>query len=910
MSTPRDTNGSGQNSLEARLDRLRRVRDAVHNTAIEAVEKLLFVVRSIWRMAARSVRPAAKRLARTPVGRRLIRAGHSGRDALDAARDVTGSQFEIWSSQPWVRRRRASLRYAFRWLDLHHRLYTARARRYLRHYLVVLIDPRVPRRRRAIHAARGLGVTAGAGAALLALYMLLLIPLTPGLETIRQVGIQHPATVLDVRGEVVTRFRRINREWVDLEQVSPYFLNALLTTEDRRFFDHFGIDLRRMFGAGLKTATGDLQGASTLTQQLARNLFPREIGRRITIDRKLREIVTALKIEAVYSKDEILESYINTVPFLFNAVGLETAAQTYFNTSAAELDMLESATLVGMLKGTFYYNPVRNPERAVERRNLVLDQMRVHGALTAEESARLAERPLEVRFEVQPIRASKAPHFTEHVRRWLVAWADRNGYNIHTDSLLVHTGLDLRMQQLAQSALMSETEALQAVADVEWARAPLRLHSTNARAYLNVRHRIDPFAHFWSSRDSLVAEYVRATSRYERLRAAGVEAEIAMDSLRSDAAFMDSLRTVKTRLEASFLAIEPRTGHIKAWVGSRDFEIEEYDHVALAQRQAGSTFKPFLYAAALERGYSPSAQFVDREVVVELSGGRVWRPSNSGKITGRRMTMREGLAQSVNTISAQLVERVGAENVADLARRAGIHSELEEVPSIALGTSSVTLKEMVTAYATLAAGGIYREPVSVLRIEDRRGHVLYEAEPVRREVIDESVTEPLVDMMRGVIDEGTGRRIRFAYDIDTDVAGKTGTTQEGADGWFILMHPDLVAGSWVGFNDRRVTFRSDYWGQGAHTALPIVGHFYREALRDPALELERRPAPPPRVRYVRVERRGVSGWFKDMFEGPEYRRVEMRRSRPLSDLGRRLPSDASEGGDERQSQISSTVRDR
>ncbi len=756
----------------------------------------------------------------------------------------------------------------------------------MRHYLVVLIDPEVPVGRRAAHGSKGAGVLAAAGVVALVAYMILLIPLTPDRDTIRALGIQHPAVVLDARGEVITKYRRVNREWVDLETVSPHFLNALLSTEDRRFFDHSGIDFFRIFGAGFETVTGDLQGGSTITQQLARNLFPNEIGRKITLDRKLREIVTALKIEAVYDKHEILESYINTVPFLFNAVGIEMAARTYFGKSAAELDVLESSTLVGMLKGTFYYNPVRNPERAVERRNFVLTHMNRHGALTEEAYAEFIDEPLSVRFAVQPIRESRAPHFSERVRRWLTEWADENGYNIYQDSLVVRTTLDLRLQELAEQAVTNQSEALQAVVDVEWANQSYSMYSTNAHAYLDRRRHVEPFEFFWSRRDSLVNTYIRRTDTYRRLTEGGLSDMAAVDSLRRDTTFSDSLRAVKTRLEASFVAIAPRTGHVKAWVGSRDFEKDEFDHVSQSRRQAGSTFKPFLYAAALERGYQPWDRFVDRPVAIEVAGG-VWSPSNAGEITGRRMSLREGLTQSVNTISAQLVERVGPETVADLAHRAGIKSKLDEVPSIALGTSDVSLLELTSAYSTLAAGGIYREPVMVLRIEDRHGNVLYEQAPREADVISEGVADEIVDMLRGVIDEGTGRRIRFAYDVQTDVAGKTGTTQEGADGWFMLMHPDLVAGSWAGFNDRRITFRSDYWGQGAHTALPIVGQFFRYALRDESLGLERRPPPPARVRHVRVRRGGVSGWMKDLIDGPQYRRVVEERPRPKSDLGKR-----------------------
>lgn len=861
------------------------------------LEGLIMVGLSVWSVVRRIVQPIGRSIARTPAGDTLVqiaarlirRGGDSG--AWKAARRWSGNvRTSRWATvaERWTR-------YGLRWIDVHHRRYTLRARRYVRHYFSVLIDPDVPIRDRALHGARAAGIGAGFVVVLLAAYMILLIPLTPDRERIRETGHQHPSVVLDARGELITRFRRVNREWVELEEISPHFLNALLVTEDRRFFDHGGLDLQRILGAALRTAAGDIQGGSTITQQLARNLFPDDIGRRVTVARKLREIVTALKIEAVYTKEEILESYVNTVPFLFNAVGIETAARTYFGKAAADLTVLESATLVGMLKGTFFYNPVRNPERAVERRNLILQEMALEGALSPEDLPHLLDAPIDVSFKVQPIRDSRAPHFTEQIRQWLIDWADDSGYNMYTDSLIVRTTLDLRMQDIARQALEMEAEALQAVADVEWATSSYRSRGSNAGAYLSARDATEPFAFFWASRDSLVRSYLRATDRYRGLVASGVGDSVAIDSLQANEAFIDSLKAERTRLEAGFIAIEPRTGFVRAWVGSRNFEVDQFDHVLQARRQAGSTFKPFLYAAAMEIGFNPYDHFVDQPVAIE-SGGNVWRPENAGEFTYRRMTLRQALTHSVNTISAQLVERVGPERVADLARRAGIRSELAEVPSIALGTSAVTLKEMVTAYATLASGGIYREPVTVLSIEDRFGNLLYETEiPEPEDVIPEHVAEDVVDMMRGVIDEGTGRRVRFAYNVRTDVAGKTGTTQDGADGWFLLMHPDIVAGAWVGFNDQRITFRSNYWGQGAHTALPIVGEFFQEALQDPVLNLENKPPPPPKVRYVRERRRGVGGWIEDVIgRPPRLRRIVTERDRPLSDLGKRIPADEDE----------------
>ena len=721
------------------------------------------------------------------------------------------------------------------------------------------------------------------------LYALFLIPFTPDAEILKQLKVQQPSVVHSSDGEVLTRYRRKNRQWVALDSISPHFVEALLATEDRRFYEHHGIDYRRVLGSIGHTLTGDLQGASTITQQLARNLFPERIGREVTLTRKLKEVITALKIEQLYKKEEILEAYVNTVPFLYSATGIEVAAQAYFDKPASQLNVLESATLVGMLKGTAYYNPVRNPERARQRRNVVLHQMRRYGQMKAEQYEQLKEAPLELDFQRQALRASRAPHFTERVRQWVTGWANRNGYDIYADSLVIHTTLDMRLQRLARQAVRQQAEGLQAVADVEWGQARLRHRANSPRGYLPHREEVEPFAYFWQRNEETRNAFIRSTPHFRQGMAAGHSAEEMLDSLRHASAFMDSLRRKKTRLEAGLVAMNPRTGQVKAWVGSRNFEREEYDHVAQARRQPGSTFKPFVYAAALEEGYTPRSRLRDRRPRIRLASGEVWRPANaSGETSGRLMTLREGLTHSKNTITAQLIDRVGAGDVADLARRAGIRrSDLKAVPSLALGTSPVTLIEMATAYSTLAAGGVYREPVLVTRIEDRRGKVVYRTEPEKETVLSESTAAAVVDMMRGVIDEGTGRRIRSTFGIRADVAGKTGTTQHGADGWFMLMHPDLVTGAWVGFNDQRVTFRSEYWGQGGHNALWIIGDFFRQALRDKSLDMER--PPPPGGADERREDDGVVNrvgrWLTDVLGVDKDQAAERKRRRPSSNMG-------------------------
>jgi penicillin-binding protein 1A len=522
-----------------------------------------------------------------------------------------------------------------------------------------------------------------------------------------------------------------------------------------------------------------LQGGSTLTQQLARNLFPEEIGRAATLTRKLKEAITALKIEAVYSKPEILETYLNTVPFLYNAFGIEMAARTYFGTSADQLDVLESATLIGMLKGTSYYNPVQNPERAKQRRNLVMEQMAKNGSLDAARVKTLSKRPLRLDFERQVEAPGPAPHVSQYLRKWLIDWADRRDYDLQSDGLRIYTTMDGRLQKAANQAVARQMAYLQTLADGQ--------------------------------------------------RKRGQEPAV---------------------LQAGFLALDPRDGAVRAWVGSRDFAQEQFDHVSQARRQPGSTFKPFVYGAAFMQGFSPADTFMDQPVAISSPGSEVWTPSDATAPSYEPTSLRSGLVYSKNTITAQLMQKVGPKSVGELAQAMGVRqSKLDLVPSLALGTSPVTLIEMVTAYGTLANGGSYFAPHLMLRIEDRQGKLLEEFAPLAdgEPAMPRAQALTLVNVMRGVIDEGTGSAIRYRYGIQADVAGKTGTTQDNTDGWFIMMNPQLVAGARVGFNDNSVTMGS--WGQGARSALPMVGEVFQQAFRnrwlDPKVEFDiPRPKPP------------------------------------------------------------------
>jgi penicillin-binding protein 1A len=680
--------------------------------------------------------------------------------------------------------------------------------------------------------------------ALFALYVLVLIPFTPGIRDLRRAKVDRPAQIYSADGKLLAEFKPTHREWVSLKQVSPYVIDALISTEDRRFYEHHGIDFKRTASAALHTLKGDKQGGSTITQQLARNLFPEEIGRSQTLTRKLKEAITAFKIEAVYSKDEILETYLNTVPFLYNAYGIEMAARTYFDKSAGQLDVLESATLIGMLKGNSYYNPVINPERALDRRNIVLGQMVKFGHLPQNKLDALQKRPLRIDFERQTEEPGRAPHFAQQLRKWLIAWADDHDFNIYSDGLVVRTTIDSRLQAMATQALTLQGNQLQSIATSAWG-------GRGGCASVN---------------PDLAHAFIRETDQYRALRTGGTNDADALKQLGADRAFVQALCENKTRVQAGFVALDPRNGQIKAWVGSRDFTQDPFDHVQQARRQPGSTFKPFVYGAAFDRGAKPTDTFIDQAVEIPVRGDEVWRPTDDSPPSGKPVSLRDGIAYSKNRITAQLMQTVGPARVARLARDMGVReSHLDEVPSLALGTSPVTLKEMVSAYGTIANDGNYMEPLLVTRIESRDGDVLAQFESTPERALSVNATHKLVDVMRDVINRGTGATIRTRFGIRGDVAGKTGTTQDNADGWFILMQPQLVAGAWVGFNDSRVTLRSDYWGQGAHSALPIVGDFTQRALRSHLIDARARfdTQETPGFWQTRIAR--LQAWFAETF---------------------------------------------
>ena len=635
-------------------------------------------------------------------------------------------------------------------------------------------------------------------------------------------------------GQELARYALQNRSWVPYDSISTHAVHALIATEDRRFHDHWGVDLKGIMAAMVDITTGNFRGASTITQQLARNLYNETVGRAVTIERKIKEMVTAVELERRYTKREIIEMYLNTVSFGSNAYGIDAAARTYFGVPASELNQLQAATLIGALKATTYFNPVRNPRNAKQRRNVVLLQMQKMGFIDDLYYRSHKNDPVQASYHSAELYASLAPYFAEYVRNWMADWAEEHDRNLYTDGLRVYTTIDAELQNMARQAVEEQMSGLQKAVEYEWSEANETVYSTNLDGYRSLEPGTDyePFAHFWKAKTNVVRAFIRSTDRYQQLRDEGLDEDAAITQLRANEAFVDSLKSAKLQLGAGMVSMDPRNGHVKVWIGGRNFRKDKYDKVALATRQPGSTFKPFTYTAAIDNGWSPYDRLRDETFTWEDTGAdTTWSPSNFTGSSGEMLTLSQGLARSKNTITARLALDINPSTVTTYAQRMGITTPLDEVPSIALGTSDVKLIDMTTAYSTLASGGLRHEPVVVTRIEDRFGNVIWESTPRTEEALSERTAYTVVDMMRGVIDYGTGVRIRNQFDLGSyDLAGKTGTTQNAADTWFMLMHPNLVTGAWVGFNDPRVTFRTNWWGQGSHSALLVVGDYYRRLM--------------------------------------------------------------------------------
>jgi penicillin-binding protein 1A len=665
--------------------------------------------------------------------------------------------------------------------------------------------------------------------------------------------LQNPKTLLATEIyssdlKVLGKFYTENRTNVKFKDISPNVVNALIATEDARFFDHSGVDVRALGRAvyGALTGSSASGGGSTISQQLAKMLFPREeLSKFQLVTRKIKEWIIAVKLEKEYTKEEIIALYLNKFDYVNNAVGIKSAAQIYFNTTPQDLKIEEAAMLVGMAKNPAYFNPNRFHERAEGRRNTVLMQMNKYGYLTTEQLDSLKKIPLKLKFRPEDHNDGPAPYFREYLRDvFLKKWCEENRkpdgkkYDIYRDGLKIYTTLDSRMQRYAEEATSEHMKDLQAAffKDCKQKRNAPFAWNVNKEEIANI-----------------MKQGMKRSERYRVLKKTGmseeairknfdVPAEMTLFTWNGEVDTVmtpwDSIRYAKTYLQAGFMSIEPQTGYVKAWVGGINHKHFQYDHVQIGHaRQVGSTFKPFVYALAIQEGYSPCYRLPNVPTTI-IYDGKEWTPRNSDdKNNGKMLTLQQALAGSVNYITAYLMKQFGPQATVDLAHRMGVVSHLDPVPSICLGTVEISVFEMVGANATFANKGTWIQPTFVTRIEDKNGKVLADFVPSTEEVMSEEKAYVMIQLMKGVVQMGTGTRLRTRFKLNQPTAGKTGTTQNNSDGWFMGITPDLVSGCWVGGEDRAVHFNTTDMGQGASMALPIYGKYMQKVYADKTIKI-------------------------------------------------------------------------
>ena len=661
--------------------------------------------------------------------------------------------------------------------------------------------------------------------------------------------------IISSDGETLGKFYTQNRTPVKYADLPENLVNALTSTEDERYYDHSGIDARGTLRAVV--FLGSDGGASTITQQLAKNLFHGEGSRNLAmrIIQKAKEWVIATRLEKQYTKDEILAMYLNTVDFVNQAVGIRSAAKIYFGKEPKNLTVEESAVIVGMLTNPSRFNPKSHPERSIKRRNIVFHQLEKNGFITEEEKKALQNKPLEIHFNPETHNEGIATYFREYLREFMGKWVkdnpkeDGSEYNIYKDGLKIYVTIDSRMQKYAEEAVQEHLSNLQEqffIDNEKNKNAPFR--NISQEETKRIMERAMKNSDRWrimKSEEKSDEEIRKSFDVKTKMRIFTWKGE--KDTIMTP---MDSIRYYKNFLQTGMMSMRPQTGHVMAWVGGIDYKYFQYDHVAQGARQVGSTFKPFVYATAIEQLHiSPCDSINDSPYTMpkgKFGIEQPWSPRNSdGKYRGM-IPYSEALANSVNTASAKLMERVGPKTVVDLTHRLGITSNIPEQPAIALGAVDVTVSEMVAAYSTFANQGLYIKPIVITRIEDKNGVVLYQpvAKPV--EVFNKDIAYTVIKLLEGVTRGGSGTRLRTGkttlpyykrvtghpYQFPNPIAGKTGTTQNQSDGWFIGMVPDLATGVWVGNDDRAAHFRSITYGQGATMALPIWGLYMRKCYND------------------------------------------------------------------------------
>ena len=646
-----------------------------------------------------------------------------------------------------------------------------------------------------------------------------------------------------------------NRSLVKKKQIPVHFINALLATEDIRYREHSGIDFRALVRATIGVFfSSNSGGASTITQQLSKMLFTKKPASGFDrLKQKLKEWIISAQLERRYTKDEILVMYLNRFDWVNNAVGIKSASKVYFNKEVDSLSINESAMLVGMLKNPSLFNPNRRIEITEKRRNIVLSQMRKYDFISDSVYNQLLPQPIKLDFKKESHTQGLAPYFREFLRNKMKSWCKENyksdgeNYNLYTDGLKIYTTIDSRLQRFAEEATVVHMSSLQKDFYKHWDGQP------NA-----------PFPEDFEPEqiELLLSQSMKRSDRYKRLKSYGVDKDKIKEIFnkkvpmslfswngRIDTTLspMDSLLYSKYFIHSGMMSMEPGSGHVKAYVGGINYENFQYDHVTQGKRQVGSTFKPFLYSLAIQEGYSPCYEVPNVPVVFDKYKWRLekdWVPKNSGgeDLEGLTLTLKYGLANSINTITAYIMKQFGPHAVVDLARKIGIQSKILAVPSLCLGTFDLSVYEMVGAYSTFANKGVWVEPIFISRIEDKNGVIIEDFTPKSVEAMSEKTADIMVRLLQGVVDgvysptakkrTGTGIRLRYKYGFKNEIGGKTGTTQNQSDGWFMGITPNLVTGVWAGCEDRSVHFRDIQNGQGANMALPIFAEYMQRVYSD------------------------------------------------------------------------------
>ena len=637
----------------------------------------------------------------------------------------------------------------------------------------------------------------------------------PSLERIENPKPELATKVYSIDGEVLDQFFVKNRSQMGFQELPKRTVHALLATEDIGFYDHWGVDLIRFMKRMVKNALlFRREGASTITMQLSRNLYlEKEKNIFEKIVRKIREFITSVQLERRFTKDEIIEFYFNVVYFGRSSYGISSAAQVYFGKTPTELTLGQTATLVGLLKGPAVYDPIRHPDRATNRRNLVLSQMEKYGFITADEALAAKSEKLLIKSEEEILATGIAPHFVEYIRQKLRAKADKYGFDVLRDGLSVYTTINAKMQRYANQAVEEHLTEYQKKFDKLW----------DWKKHPDVLKNVIELAVFTSP------EYTRAETNRERDSVAA--------SLRANTAWVDSMKALAKQIEVGFVAIDPRNGNVLTMVGGSSYRRFKYglNHVTQIKRQVGSSFKPFVYTVAIDNGYAPTYELLNQPVTLQMPDGTKWTPENDNKEFSGKMTIREGIKKSVNLLAVRAIMEIAPKaQVISYAKRMGITSKLYPYESLALGAADISPLEMTSAFGVFANRGVRVEPVSLLRIEDKNGNVIEEATTDKREVLSEETAFIMTSMMQDAVDYGTGNRVRTYFHLPA--AGKTGTTNDYADAWFVGYTPQIVAGLWVGFDNKTVRF-TNADGQGGRAAAPIWGRFMKYVYADKTINL-------------------------------------------------------------------------